>query len=167
VMAALDQEFANSSAETISESEASFLGGFIDNYRIFFQLAEMLGLVVIVTIGLVAANTAAMSIRERRTEIAVMRAIGFQSRTILFMILSESLLVALIGGALGCGASFPTFKFFSIGAVAAGPLADVRVSPSIVAETMLLAALLGTVSAFLPAYAATRRNIVEALRMVA
>jgi putative ABC transport system permease protein len=166
-MAALDQEFANSPAETLSESEASFLGNFIDNYRIFFQLAEMLGLVVIVTIGLVAANTAAMSIRERRTEIAVMRAIGFQSGTILFMILSESLLVALIGGVLGCGAAFLTFKFFSIGAVAAGPLANVRVSPQIVAETMILAALIGIVSAFVPAYSATRRNIVEALRMVA
>ena len=79
VMAALDEQFANSSAETLSESEASFLGDFMQNFRIFFQLAEALGIVVVMTIGLVAANTAAMSIRERRSEIAVMRSIGFPS----------------------------------------------------------------------------------------
>jgi putative ABC transport system permease protein len=167
VMAALDEQFANSSAETLSESEASFLNNFIDNFKIFFQLAEALGAVVVLTIGLVAANTAAMSIRERRTEIAVMRSIGFPSGTILFMILGESLLVALIGGAIGCGAAFFVFKIFTVGSMAAGPLANVRISPLIVAETMVLAALLGIVSAFVPAYAATRRNIVDTLRAVA
>ncbi|HKV55781.1 MAG TPA: FtsX-like permease family protein [Candidatus Binataceae bacterium] len=167
VMAALDQEFANSSAETLSESEASFIGNFLDNFRIFFQLAEVLGFVVVITIGLVAANTAAMSIRERRAEIAVMRSIGFPSGTILFMILSESVLVALLGGALGCGAAYLTFKIYTVGAAAAGPLANVRVSSGIVVETIVLAALLGIVSALVPAYSASKRNIVDALRMVA
>jgi putative ABC transport system permease protein len=167
VIAALDTEFANSSAETLSESEASFIGSFMENYRIFFQLAEMLGLIVVVTIGLVAANTAAMSIRERRAEIAVLRSIGFPAGTILFMILGESLLVALLGGVLGCGAAYMTFKLYTIHAYAGGPLANIRVSPEIVAQTMVLAALLGIVSAFVPAYSAIRRNIVDALRLVA
>ena len=167
VIAALDEEFANSSAETLSESESSFLGGFVDNFRIYFQLAEALAIVVVITIGLVAANTAAMSIRERRSEIAVMRSIGFPSGTILWLIVSESLLVALIGGALGCAAAFITFKIYSVSAMGGGPLADVRVSPLVVAITMMLAVVLGLVSSFVPAYSATRRNIVDALRMVA
>jgi len=167
VITALDARFANSSAETLSESEASYIGGFIENYRLFFQLAEVLGLIVVITIGLVAANTAAMSIRERRTEIAVMRAMGFQSRTILSMIVAESLSMALLAGLLGCGAAYLTFKFFGVGNDALGPLSDIRVSPEIIVETMLLAALLGFASAFVPAYAAARRNIVDALRLVA
>jgi putative ABC transport system permease protein len=77
VIAALDEGFANSSAETLTEPEAAFYGGFIAGYRVFFKLAELMGIVVVFTIGLVAANTAAMSIRERRTEIAVLRSIGF------------------------------------------------------------------------------------------
>ena len=167
VIAALDQRFANSSAETLSESEASFIGGFVENYRLFFQLAEVLGLIVVVTIGLVAANTAAMSIRERRAEIAVMRAMGFPSIAILSMIVAESLSVALLGGVLGCSAAYLTFRLFIIGTDAVGPLSNIHVSPHIVGETMLLAALLGIISAFLPAYAAARRNIVDALRLVA
>jgi len=167
VIAALDTEFANSSAETLSESEASFIAGFIENYRIFFQIAEVLGLIVVVTIGLVAANTAAISVRERRAEIAVLRSIGFPSATILYMILGESLLLALIGGALGCGAAYLIFKIVTVNAYAAGPFANIHVSPEIVAETMVLAAVLGIVSAFMPAYSAVRHNIVDALRLVA
>jgi putative ABC transport system permease protein len=167
VIAALDARFANSSAETLSESEASFIGGFIENYRLFFQLAQVLGFIVVVTIGLVAANTAAMSIRERRAEVAVMRAMGFPSRVILSMILAESVSMALLSGMLGCSAAYLTFKLFSIGTDAVGPLSNIHVSPLIVGETMVLAALLGSVSAFLPTYAAVRRNIVDVLRLVA
>jgi len=167
VMAALDEQFANSSAETLSESEASFLNDFMNNFKIFFQLAEALGFVVVLTIGLVAANTAAMSIRERRSEIAVMRSIGFPSSTVLLMILGESLMVALIGGALGCLTAYVVFKLYTVSSMAAGPLANVRISPGIVTLTMIVAALLGLISAFVPAWSATRRNIVDALRMVA
>jgi putative ABC transport system permease protein len=167
VIAALDERFANSSAETLSESEATFIGGFFENYRLFIQLAEALGFIVVVTIGLVAANTAAMSIRERRGEIAVMRAMGFPSRAILSMIVAESLSMAMLGGLLGCGAAYLTFKLFSVGTDAVGPLSNIHVSPAIVGETMLLAALLGIASAFVPAYSAARRNIVDALRLVA
>src|SRR5215470_11997775 len=83
VCAALDKQFANSSAETQSDSEEAFMGSILGRFRIFMKLAEFLGLVVVVAIGLVAANTAAMSIRERRGEIAVMRSIGFPSQVIL------------------------------------------------------------------------------------
>jgi putative ABC transport system permease protein len=124
-------------------------------------------LVVVLTIGLVAANTAAMSIRERRSEIAVMRSIGFPSSTIRFMILGESLMVALTGGALGCLTAYVVFKLYVVSSMAAGPFANVRISPGIVLLTMILAALLGLASAFVPAWSATRRNIVDALRMVA
>ena len=167
VIASLDEGFANSSAQTLSESEASFLGDFMQTFRMFFKLAEILGVIIVVTIGLVAANTAAMSIRERYTEIAVMRSIGFTPRTILLLLLAESLLIALIGGALGCGAAYIVFKIFTVGSLAAGPLTEVRISPLIFAETLVVATLIGALSALVPAYSAVQRNIVDALRMVA
>src|SRR5208337_476209 len=79
VIAELDESFANSAYETRSESEASFLGGFLSSYRQLFRMAELFGFIVVITIGLVAANTAAMSFRERRREVAVMRSMGFGS----------------------------------------------------------------------------------------
>lgn len=77
VTTSLDEDFANSSVETLTEPEAAFYGGFIAGYRVFFKLAEIMGILVMFAIGLVAANTAAMSIRERRTEIAVLRSMVF------------------------------------------------------------------------------------------
>lgn len=166
VIAAIDEGFANSSAETSSESEAAFTGSFLDQYRTFFRMAELLGFIVVLMIGLVAANTAAMSIRERRGEIAVMRSIGFPARTILSMLLAESILIALAGGIIGCGSAYIVLKVFSVGG-GAGPLSTIRMQPAILAETLVVAALIGLCSAFVPARSAARRNIVDALRTVA
>jgi putative ABC transport system permease protein len=166
VIATIDEGFANSSAETLSESEAAFIGGFLEQYRMFFRMAELLGFIVVLTIGLVAANTAAMSIRERRGEIAVMRSMGFPSRTILSLLLSESLLIGLIGGVIGCGAAFIVLKVFSVGNVG-GPLGTIRMPPIVLAETLVIAVLIGVCSAIVPASSAARRNIVDALRTVA
>jgi putative ABC transport system permease protein len=166
VIAAIDEGFANSSAETISESEAAFIGSFMEQYRTFFRMAELLGFIVVLTIGLVAANTAAMSIRERRGEIAVMRSMGFPSRTILSLLLAESLLIGLIGGVIGCGSAYFVLKAFSIGNVG-GPLGAIRMPPLVLGETLVVAALIGLFSAMVPASSAARRNIVDALRTVA
>ena len=166
VIAAIDEGFANSSYETLSESEATFLGNFMQMYRTFFRMAELLGFIVVLTIGLVAANTAAMSIRERRGEIAVMRSIGFRSRTILTLLLSESILIGLIGGLIGCGTAFVVLKVFSIGNVG-GPLGSISMPPLVFVEALIVSALIGILSALGPASSAARRNIVDALRTVA
>jgi putative ABC transport system permease protein len=166
VCAALDNQFANSSAETRSASEAVAVGSFLGRYRIFMKLAEFLGLVVVVAIGLVAANTAAMSIRERRSEIAVMRSIGFPSGVILRLLVGESLVIALSGGAIGCGVAFGLFKVFALNADALGPFVSLHVPPFVLAETLGVAALIGLFSAYVPARAAAKRSIVETLRLV-
>ena len=167
LIASLDEEFANSTAETQSESEAAFMNGFMENYRAFFTLAEVLGLIVVISIALVAANTAAMSIRERRAEIAVMRSLGFSSRLILSLLLAESLIIGLLGGLLGCGSAYLLLKVYSAGSPAAGPLSAIRMPPVVLAETLAVAVLIGLLSALVPARAAARRNIVDALRAVA
>ena len=167
VIAAIDEGFANSSAETLSESESAFIGGFMQSYRTFFKMAEILGFIVVLTIGLVAANTAAMSIRERRGEIAVMRSIGFTSRAILSLLLSESLVIGILGGLLGCGSAFIVLKLFAVGGGGMGPMSAIRMPPLVLGETLIASALIGVFSALGPAMSATRRNIVDALRMVA
>ena len=166
VAAAVDNQFANSQAETRSASEAAAIGSILGRYRIFMRLAEFLGLVAVVAIGLVAANTAAMSIRERRSEIAVMRSIGFPSWGILSLLVGESLIVALSGGAIGCAVAFGLFKVFALNADALGPFVSLHVPPYVLAETLGVAALIGLFSAYVPARAAAKRSIVEALRLV-
>ena len=74
VIAAIDTLFSNSQFETQTEAEGPFVQGTLAAFASFFRLAGMLGLLIVVAITLVAANTAAMSIRERGIETAVMRA---------------------------------------------------------------------------------------------
>jgi len=164
LIAAIDEQFANSSAETQSESEAAWIGGFLRQYRMMFSLFEVLGVIIVVTVGLVAANTSAMSIRERRGEIAVMRSMGLPSRIILSTLLAESFLIGLMGGLIGCGAAFLALKLFS--GPRLGQLA-LRMPAFVLVETLIAAAVIGILSAWIPARSASKMNIVEALRMVA
>jgi putative ABC transport system permease protein len=166
IIASIDEQFANSMAETRSESEAAFMGNFVQGYRAFFELAEILGLIVVLTIGLVAANTAAMSIRERRSEIAIMRSIGFRSGTILGLLLGESLIIGLSGGILGCASAYVILKVFAVGSPAIG-ITNLRMPPIVVVEGLAAACLIGLLSAWFPARSAARQNIVDALRLVA
>lgn len=163
VIETIDQQFANSSAPTQSESEAAFVRGYLKDYRMLFNLFKVLGAIVVITIGLVAANTSAMSIRERRSEIAVMRSMGFPSKTILFLLLAESFVIGLFAGLLGCGGAFIFLHFFA----ARAGMGTIRIPPVVLPETLLVAAAIGLLSAWVPARAASRMNIVEALRNVA
>lgn len=167
IIQAVNAQFANSSAETQCDSEAVFLGGVIGRFRAFFTLARILGLIVVLTIGLVAANAAAMSIRERRNEIAVMRSIGFRSPLILRLLIAESVVTALAGCILGCGSAFLLLKVFSVTSDVLGPFVGaIRIPPAVLLETFLAAILIGLLSSYVPARSAVRRRIVEALRMV-
>lgn len=167
IIQAVNSQFANSSAETQCDSEAVFLGSVIGRFRMFFVLARILGFVVVLTIGLVAANAAAMSIRERRNEIAVMRSIGFRSPLILRLLVAESVVTALVGCLLGCGAAFGLLKVFSVTSDVLGPFVGaVQIPPTVVLQTVLAALLIGLMSSYIPARAAARRRIVDTLRMV-
>jgi putative ABC transport system permease protein len=160
----IDESFANSSAETQTETEKSFFASFLSNYRLIFDMAEWLGLIVVVTIGLVAANTASMSIRERRGEIALMRSLGFSSSGILWMLLGESAAIAILGGVIGCIGALLVLNGARLGGL--GPLSTIRMPPLVLAEAMVIAIGIGFLSAWVPARSAARRNIVDTLRAI-
>ena len=159
--------FANSSAETRTETEFAFFSNVLSNFRVIFAMARVFGLIVAITIALVAANTAAMSIRERQKEIAVMRAIGFQASTIISALVGEGSIMGFIGGVLGCAAAYAALRGLSVGSAALGPLGlALRVPGVVVAEAMVVAMLIGGCSGLVPAVIAARRNIVDAIRHV-
>ena len=167
IIKVVNSEFANSSAETQCDSEAVFLGGIIGRFRMFFTLARLLGLIVVITIGLVAANAAAMSIRERRNEIAVMRSIGFRSPLIMRLLIAESLVTALSGCILGCGAAFVLLKVFSVTSDVLGPfVGGIQIPPPVLVQAFVAAVLIGLLSSYVPARSAVQRKIVDALRVV-
>src|SRR5205814_7353874 len=101
VAKAIDTEFANSSTETKTETESAFQAGFAKQLGNIEFLILTIGGVVFFTLLLVTGNTMAISVRERTSELAVLKAIGFTDRRILFFVLAESLMIALFGGLLG------------------------------------------------------------------
>src|SRR5208283_2312812 len=100
-IAAIDEIFSNSAAETRSQSEAAWVSNFI-NLDTLFALLRAMALLVVTAVALVALNSVVIAVRERRTEIAVMRAIGFSPALVVSLTVAESALLGLAGGAVGC-----------------------------------------------------------------
>lgn len=166
VIAAIDEMFANSAHETATETEVALIKNEIgSNLSLLLSGAKFLAAIVIFTIGLVAVNTAAMAVRERRHEMAVMRAIGFTRNSIIARILVEGLIVGVTGGALGCALAYLGFDLLPHVSGALGPLAlALTLSPRVVAYSFLIAALIGAASGFIPATLATHGDISTELR---
>ena len=96
--------FANSAWETRTQPESAFMASFVEQMGNIEFLMGAIGSVVFFTLLLVTGNTMAISVRERTGELAVLKTVGFGDRSVLALVLAESLLVALLGGALGIGA---------------------------------------------------------------
>ena len=101
VAKAIDAEFANSASETRTQTESAFAAAFVKQMGNIEFLILAIGAVVFFTLLLVTGNTMAIAVRERTSELAVLKAIGFSDRFVLALVLAESLLIAALGGALG------------------------------------------------------------------
>jgi len=167
VMEEIDSMFKNSAAPTKTETEAAFAASFISMLGNVKGLISGIGLVVVFTITLIGANTMAMSARERFTEVAVMKALGFRPAMILTLMLSEAVLIALAGGVLAAIAAKVIFQFVGLGDVLALFLQNFKIGSGTIALALGASALIGLVSGGIPAWNAARISIVDGLRRVA
>lgn len=159
----IDDRFANSSWETKAETERAFAAGFVKQVGNIQLLILVIGGVVFFTLLLVTGNTLAMSVRERTSELAVLKTIGFTDTSVLWLVLAEALAYSLQGGMIGLAAA----KLFTLhGDPTGGMLPFFYLSPVNMALGLLLAAIVGIASGILPAVLAMRLNIVDALRRV-
>ena len=166
VAAGVDAMFRNSPEPTKTESEKAFQLSFINSLGNVKAFILSICFAVIFATLLVSANTMAMSIRERTREVAVLKTLGFTRQSILRLYVSEAVTVALAGGILGCllaaglvaaMANAPGMGFFFIG---------MRVTFSTFLLALLVAAMVGFLSAIFPAYHAAKVDIVEGLRYI-
>ena len=161
---AIDNEFANSPYETKTDSESTFAARWVKQFGNIKFLIVTIGSVVFFTLLLVTGNTMAISVRERTNELAVLKAIGFSDRMVLGFVLGESLVIAIVGGALGLLLALAATPLLSR---ALGGLLPVLVlSPSILLVGFLTAIDVGFASGFRPGLGAMRMRVVNALRRV-
>lgn len=157
----VDETFANSPAETKTETEGAFVKGFAEQAGNIGAIVIFILSAVFVTILLVAANTMAQSVRERIGELGVLKAIGFTDGQMLAMVLIEAVLIAGIGGAIGIGIGWWAV---SLGDPTKGALPVFTLPPRELITGAILVVLLGIVSGLLPALQAMRLSTVDALR---
>jgi putative ABC transport system permease protein len=165
VSAAIDATFKNSLAETLTETEKAFQLSFVSMSAAIVAAIRLVSFVVILIIMAVMANTMAMSARERLSEYATLKALGFGPAFNATLIFGESILLALAGGGLGMALLYPAAAAF---AARTGTLFPVfEVTPATLAMQLLSALAVGTVAAIVPSLRAARINIADGLRRVA
>jgi len=165
VSRAIDAEFKNSLAETLTETEKAFSLGFVAMVETIVQAIRGVSYVVILIIMAVAANTMAMTARERMGEYATLKAIGFKPRVVGAVIFGEAFALALVGAGLGMLLTTPVVRAFH------AVTENVFAKMPLVAETFWLqaacAVVVGLVAGIVPAIRAMRMPIVDGLRHVA
>lgn len=165
VAAAIDATFKNSLAETLTETEKAFQLSFVSMSEAIVVAIRLVSFVVILIIMAVMANTMAMSARERLSEYATLKALGFGAGFLARLIFGESLLLSLAGAAIGIALLYPVAAAF---AAQMGTLFPVfEVAPATPLLQFVAALAVGAVAAIAPTLRAARVNIVEGLRRVA
>jgi putative ABC transport system permease protein len=166
IAVAVDNLFANSPAETKTQTEKEFQQSFVSMSGAILSAINVVSFVIIGIILLVLSNTMAMTARERIREYAVMRTLGFSSRNLTNLIAGESLLISLVGGGVGLAVTFPLCSLIQQVAPT-GMFPVFIVEPVTVLIAFFSAIAAGVVASAFPIRRTARMKIVDGLRQIA
>lgn len=161
VIAQIDKMFANSPAETKTSTEVAFNQSFFKQMGNLALIITSVSGAAFATILMIVGTTMIMAVAERTKEIAVMKTLGFQTGRIFRLVLSESLLLSVIGGALGLLAAWGTV--IGVGALLSGFLPGLKFVPQVAVMAAGLMVALGLATGLFPAWRAMNIKIVDAL----
>lgn len=166
VAAIVDEKFASSENPTRTQSESAFAQMFTDMLGNIQAYIRNIGLAVVFSLSLVAANSMAMSMRERTTEIAVLKAIGFSRARVLGLVLAESGVIAVLGGIVGVGFGCACLQALHGLSSQFFPLGVQDMLGPWLAYLLALAAGIGLISGIVPAVRAAQLSVVDGLRRI-
>ena len=165
--AAIDALFENSSSPTITESERTFTADFMSMAGDLGVLINGIGLTVCFAILLVTANTMSMAVRERRTEIAVLKTLGFSSAQVMGLVVSEALVIGGAGGVFGVAGTAAII--WALDHATSGTwfgFAGMELTSRVALTGLGVALALGLAAGVMPALGAYRARVTEMLRGV-
>lgn len=158
---AIDMQFANSPNETETSTEAAFAQSFAKQFGNIAMIVSLILGAVFFTLLLVSGNTMSQSVRERISELAVLKTLGFTDRSVLGIVLAESILIMLLGGLLGLGVGWALVQG---AAKAMGAfLQGIFLSPQAIVTAIGIMVIAGIIAGIFPALKAMRLSIVDAL----
>jgi putative ABC transport system permease protein len=165
VMQAIETAFESSDAPVKPLTEKQFAQSFVEMQGNVRGFIRFISIAVVIALLCVAANTMAMSLRERTREIALLKAIGFSQTTVLTMFLSESVLIGLLGGVVGALGGKLLFASVDLSSVAP-PLGVFYIPWTTALAGLALAATVGFFSGMIPAWRAAQVGVAEGLRKI-
>lgn len=160
----VDALFDNSADETLTETEAAFQQSFVAMAGTIVFSLEVISILVIGIILLVAANTMAMTARERISEYAVLKTLGFGGGHILGLVAGESILIACLGGGIGLLLMIPLLN--GVGAALQQWFPAFPIDPMTYPQAALATIAVGILAAVFPVWQAMRVSIVDGLRRI-
>jgi putative ABC transport system permease protein len=166
VIAEIDDNFHNSEAETETTPESDALAGVVTGIGDIKTIMYSLCIVVLLTVLCIAANSMAMMVRDRISEVAVMRALGFGRVHVVTLLLAEAGMIGLTGAIIGAGAALAAFhRGVSLGELTGG-LGYMAVAPDTATLAVAIALGVSLLSAILPVSQAANLPPAMAFRKV-
>lgn len=160
----IDALFAKSPDETLTQDEKAFMNQFITQQ---FNLPRNLSILAAVTVFvavMAAMNTMSMSFRDRLSEYAALKALGFRAGMVLLMVQSESLLLCGLGGAVGAAIPFIAFNYWPLADYTVPLIQTLEIHPWVCLQAGGISLVIGLLAAVWPSWAAARLRVVDALR---
>jgi putative ABC transport system permease protein len=161
VAQAIDMLSVNSDHETKTQTEQAFQASFVSQFGDIGMIVGMIMSAVFFTLILLTGNTMAQAVRERIPEFAVLKTIGFSNRSVLLLVLAESVLLIVLGGAAGL--LLAGVAVSALSASIGGALPMLPVGAPIWARGLGIMLLIGLLVGSLPARRGMRLRIVDAL----
>jgi putative ABC transport system permease protein len=162
----IDDSYRNSDFPTRTQTEEAFVKMFSDMLGDLQNAIYGIGAAVVVSLLFVAGNAMAMAMRERTSEVAILKAIGFSKELVLFLVLTEAILVAGFGGALGSLGCKALCDVVDVAKYSAGFLPVFFVPWRIAFLGLGVSLFVGFVSGFVPALLAANSSVINGLRKV-
>jgi putative ABC transport system permease protein len=162
----IDDSYRNSDHPMRTQTEEAFGKMFEEMLGDLKGMIRMISFAVVFSLLCVAGNSMAMAMRERTSEVAVLKAIGFNRRLVLFIVLAEAILVAGLGGAIGTLGSKALCDFVDVAQFTAGFLPFYYVPWTIALEGLAVSLFIGLASGLVPAVRAANLSVIDGLRRV-
>ncbi len=162
----IDDSFLNSDNPTRTQTEEQFAKMFMEMMGDLKGVMRLIGAAVVISLVFVAGNAMAMALRERTTEVAVLKAIGFGGPLVLFLVLAEAMLVSGIGGVVGTIGCKTLCDVVDVSQYMGGMLPFFYIPWSTALMGLGFSLLVGFLSGVVPAVMAARLSVVNGLRKV-
>ncbi len=162
----IDAEFKHDTEPTQTRSEKAFVARAAGDLIELVGFTRWLGLGCVIAVLALVANTVVLSVQDRVREHAVLQTLGYTGNLIARLIVLEGALVSLIGGLLGAAGAMALLRFGAYSLTTEGTSINFHARPEIFFTGMAISVLLGIGAGLVPAWQASRRDIVESFRAV-